>query len=462
MLWLRIAVVGAVILGSAYLAPRASLHQVILLAGALFGVGGLLALIGFPSLGLLALVVCCLIVPFSIGTGTESPINAGVLCLIFLVGLWVLDMAWRPEARLRFSRPIPPLLALAGVATLSFALGIQPEAPFAQTAPLRAQLGGLAIFWLTAAAFLLAAHQIRDLRWLEGLTWLFVALGATYVAGQFVGTLGGLTNRVFQTGADSLFFIWLVALSFSQAAFNRRLGLPWRVLLAGVVLATLYQGFFRNRDWNSGWVPPLVSIFAILWFATPRRALPLTVLGGAVALMKLSTITGYLHTSKEYDILTRTAAWDTLISVIKINPVLGLGPANYYWYTPLFSILGYNVKFNSHNNYMDLILQTGFVGLICFIWLALEIGWLGIRLRGRVAPGFGQAYVYGALGGLVGMLASGMMGDWFLPFVYNIGLTGFRASVLGWVFLGGLLVIERLTRAVPVSGGSRSGVQASG
>ena len=51
--------------------------------------------------------------------------------------------------------------------------------------------------------------------------------------------------------------------------------------------------------------------------------------------------------------------------------------------------------------------------------------------------------VLGGLGGFAGMLLVGMLGDWFLPFVYNIGLIGFRASVVGWVFLGGVLVIEK-------------------
>jgi hypothetical protein len=40
-----------------------------------------------------------------------------------------------------------------------------------------------------------------------------------------------------------------------------------------------------------------------------------------------------------------------------------------------------------------------------------------------------------------------MLGDWIIPFVYNVGLKGFRASVLGWIFLGGLVVIERVTAA---------------
>lgn len=38
-----------------------------------------------------------------------------------------------------------------------------------------------------------------------------------------------------------------------------------------------------------------------------------------------------------------------------------------------------------------------------------------------------------------------MLGDWVLPFVYNVTFNGLRASVLGWIFLGGLVALERMT-----------------
>jgi hypothetical protein len=42
------------------------------------------------------------------------------------------------------------------------------------------------------------------------------------------------------------------------------------------------------------------------------------------------------------------------------------------------------------------------------------------------------------------MLVSGILGDWFLPFLYNIGMDGFQAVGYAWVFLGGLGVIDKL------------------
>ncbi len=52
-----------------------------------------------------------------------------------------------------------------------------------------------------------------------------------------------------------------------------------------------------------------------------------------------------------------------MFELIKANPIIGLGFANYSHYTYLYPILGWNVSFNSHNNYMDIIAQTGFCGL---------------------------------------------------------------------------------------------------
>jgi len=444
-LFLRLAGSGAILVLSAYVGPRMSLAQLILVGEGLVAVVGLVAVIRWPSLGVLGLIIASLLVPIAIGTGTDSKINAAMLGLAGLAGLWILDLPWRREARFRFSRPMLPLFALGLVATLSFAVGVRPEMPFAETAPLRTQIGGLGIFWLSILAFVVAAHRLIHPRWVRAAMWLFTALGAAYIAGRLLPPLSRVVDRFSNGATDSLFYVWLVAFAFGQAAFNRGLHLSVRLALGVVVLATLYQGFFRDRNWNSGWVPPLAVIAIILCAGAPKVGLPVMGIAGALGGLSYSEISKLLLNSyKQYDILTREAAWSTLVPVMKVNPILGIGPANYYWYTPLYPILGYSVNFNSHNNYVDLFLQTGLLGLLCFVWFAVELALLGWRLRNRVAPGFAYAYVCTVLGALAGTLVAGALGDWFLPFVYNIGFTGLRSSLLGWVFLGSLLVFERI------------------
>ena len=198
--------------------------------------------------------------------------------------------------------------------------------------------------------------------------------------------------------------------------------------------------FFLKFDDKSGWIPSFVCIAAIIAARSWRAGLALV----PVAILSALYLWTGLVATDEYSISTRFDAWLIMAQIIKISPLWGLGFANYYWYTPLFPIRGYAVSFNSHNNYVDIVAQTGLVGLVCFLWFLWEVGRLGWRLRERVPAGFAQAYVYGALGGLAGMAVAGMLGDWVLPFFYNLGLNGFRSSMLGWLFLGGLVSLEQM------------------
>jgi len=75
-----------------------------------------------------------------------------------------------------------------------------------------------------------------------------------------------------------------------------------------------------------------------------------------------------------------------------------------------------------------------------------------MRLRWRVPAGFARAYVIGVMGGLAGSLVAALLADWIIPFAYNIGLRGFRSSVLFWFFLGGLLAIKRMSASPSAMG----------
>jgi hypothetical protein len=342
-----------------------------------------------------------------------------------------------------------PLLLFVATSFLSFGVGQLPWFSFVSPAPILAQLGGLAVFLLSAGAFLLVAHQVHEIVWLQRLTWLFVIIGAGIVIEHLFPGVSGFTKELSRQRAyGSLFWTWFVALALSQALFNKRLGIQWRLVLFGLVIGVFYITMFQARRWSSGWVPAMVAIVGILWAASPRIGFVATIGAGIVAAMNVQELYNFVMVGDNpFSLMTRLEAWRILLEVIKVNPLLGLGPANYHWYVALFPILGFYVPFNSHNQYVDIAAQVGLLGLACFIWFMWEVGRLGWRLRVGLPEGFTKAYVYGALGGLVGTLSAGMLGDWILPFVYNVGFNGFRASILGWLFLGGLVSLINLTES---------------
>lgn len=400
-------------------------------------VAGLIILLRWPLLGLLAIPPAGAFIRF-VG---PSGLNAAMGIVAVMVGVWLLKMMVEEKSiRLIISRATMPILLLLLVSIISFFVGQLPWYVNAQHAPMTAQMGGLGIFVLSAGAFLLTAHLIKDVRELETLMWVFLGLGGGYVLGRAVGW--GLIDRVYTLGfsAGSMFWTWLVALAFSQAVFNQRLKVFWRMAAGGLALLTFSVAYFQASDWKSGWLPPLAAIAAMIALRYRRLA----VLMIPLAIDPILSMARSLIMTDQYSWGTRLDAWEIVIRIVQANPILGLGFANYYWITPLFRIRGYAVNFNSHNQYLDILAQTGLVGLVLFLWFFWEMAYLSNRMLRTMPEGFPRSYVFGAFGGLIGTLVASLLVDWVLPFVYNIGLTGFRASVLAWLFLGGLIALERL------------------
>jgi hypothetical protein len=396
-----------------------------------------------PQLGLLALVAGGMLVNVELGTSTSTSINIVVILLPMLMGVWFVDRFVRQhEIRFIPSRTNPPLIALVIASLLAFGIGQLTWFYYARQAPLLSQLGGLAIFILSAGAYIFTANVIGSIKYLKILTWLFVVLGMIIVLSRVIPVVGRYVGIILPGGATgSLFWVWLLVILYSQLVINRDLQLFSRLVLIGSIAVTLFVAVYLGYGWKSGWIPPLAAMGVITWLRF-RRLRSILTIGGVIVILLIAS---ELIQSDQYSYVTRLEAWKIILNeIITVNPIFGLGPANYRFYTPLFPIMGYWVEFNSHNNYIDIIAQIGVLGLIAFLWFAWEVWRLGWGLLKINLSGFSNAYVVGAMGGLVGMLIAGMLGDWVIPFVYNVGLKGFRASVLGWIFLGGLVAIQHI------------------
>ena len=416
----------------------------------LFLAGGVILVWRYPPLGLMVVVLSGLL-PFNWTSG----LNATPVLLAGLIGLWIIQMLLARNLKLAQSGTFRPLFALLIIASLAFAVGQIPWYTFARPAPMGAQVASLGLFFLSGGGFLLAAHQIRHIKWLEWLTWVFLAIVAVYIFGRILPVTKHLVGRVFNiTNTGSLFWVWGAGLAFSQMLYNKKLWWGWRVFFGVLTLAIFYVGYVIQGDWKSGWVPAFVTVATIVALRVGWKPL--------VALAPLMVFPAWILGKKiiesdAYSYSTRVEAWSLITQITKINPILGLGPANYRWYTPLFPIRGYSVFYFSHNQYVDLFAQTGILGVSAFLWFIGAVGKLGWELRRRVPAGtFAQAYVYAALGGVVGTLTAAMLGDWVIGFFYNVGFTGSRVTLLGWIFLGGLVAIEQMSK--PANAG-KSGLE---
>ncbi len=403
----------------------------------------ILLLLRWPALGPILLIPIAFFVPYSIGTGTHSEISAPFVWAMGIILLWIATIIADPTRRpSHLTRPQIALLVLSAIFIVALFVGQGNWMPLAGKAPLTAQLGGLALVLLSVGVFFVTAEQMQEERGLIALVGVFLLLGGVFAVGVLIPPLKPYLLRLYEPGSiSSQCFAWLPALALGQAVFNRRLHPILRISLAGLSAIALYSVYVSVPGWVSGWLPALVGVLVIIVLRS--RWTFLVILGGGLlfapqALQSVLSADAYSYT-------TRMQAWQILVEIIKANPILGLGPANYYWYTPLFPISGYyGLQFNSHNQYVDLVAQAGILGFVAYLWFLVSMGLFSWQAGRRAPEGFARGYIYGAIGGLATIVVAGMFGDWILPFVYNVGLVGFKSSYLGWLFLGGVIAMVRI------------------
>jgi O-antigen ligase len=426
----------------------------VMLAGIL-GLGLLALFLGAPAGGVAALVVCGMSVPIGVSRWLGESLNVSIL-LAALLGLasvfWMIRN--KAIAGKGAGSVVVPLLLLAVFSTVSFAIGQFAWYP-ADPAPLRAQLAGLAIIYLSAGACISGAAFLQDARSLRVVVVAFLIVGSvravlSILPASVSGVLPSFVSEYLIPGSPlgSMFWTWLSAHLFAQLLLNRNLRLSARFAVASVLLVTMYSLIFVSRDWASGWLPSLVAVVTISAFVNIRRTLIVVLLLVLLLALEFNSIRDAFYSGdQQYSLSTREAAARITFKMIAPNPLFGLGPANYHHYAQLFSIKGWYVRFSSHNNYLDILAQTGVFGLTCFLWFLCAMGRTAVRLRRRVEGGFDRAYAFAMIGGVAGTACSAALGDWVIPFVYNVGIAGFSSSVLAWCMFGGALALA--SRSIP-------------
>lgn len=412
----------------------------------LVGLGGLAITVVFirkPELGLIALLIAAFSIPFALSTNTQASFHAVFFLIPLLAMLWLVAMITQRNLRLAPALVNKPIVLLLVFSVISLVAGNLPWVYFANKATIEAQGGAWIIYVFSFLAFLLVANRLNQ-RWLKILCWLFLAYGSLVAIADWFPPVAALARLlVLPQAQGSLFGVWFVALAGGQALFNRSLSMTMRGTLGVLAVTLVAAGWIQGRSWISGWLPPLVGLGVLLYLKSWRVSI-LSALGmGLAILVFMPDILGTVIRDDQYSIDTRFLAGKILLgNLLSANPLLGLGFANYYHAASLYPVLGWYVRFNSHNQYVDIVMQMGVIGLGLFAWLVLALSRMAWTLRRTATDEFSRGYAYACLGGLAGTLVAGTLGDWFLPFLYNIGLPGFRASVLGWLFLGGLVVIQ--------------------
>jgi O-antigen ligase len=438
------AVLGVVVLSwiAGAGAARAPGKGIFLIIALLLGILASVLLVNKFQLGVLLLPATALAVPYDLSTGTETKLPVSLLLTFMLTSIWIVSM-WFRGWQLAKTPLNGPLLSFAAISIISLAWGIVWRDPglvdwsghfvFVQIAALLAIL-------LSLSAAILIGNFVTTTGQLKYLMGMFIGCCSLMLV---IRTLD-IDQSIFTI--RGLWALWLVAPVYALLITQPNLAWYWRLALAMVLVWTFEQILIKDSLWVSGWLPSVVAIFAITLLRSRK----------AFVVLAIVLIIAYQHpavnnffafvTQENVDegALERISIWEQSWGVVREHWLFGTGPAGY----AIYYLTYYQADARStHNNYLDILAQFGFSGMIAWLWLIGASLWEGWRLAQRAPAGFLRTMAITAAGGWAGALSSMFLGDWVLPFAYNQTVAGFKYTVYSWVFLGVLISIRRLVPA---------------
>ncbi len=408
----------------------------LLLAPPLLGLGFAFISRYFQFL-VLALPVTALTMPhIELPTGTESKLPWSMLLTLVLTILWCATMYQRGW-KLRPSLLNRPILILGAIFIISLVWGLIWRDPILVNAPkfIVTQVGALITLLLSLTACLLIGNFLSSEGQLKYMVGVFIGFG-------FLMTLTELMkmNQIFLNDRG-LWGAWTIGPAYGLLIAHPTLSWRQRAGLFLIILLTFYQTMVVNADWLSGWMPSVIAVVAITFLHSWKAFLALVMIGVVAVILSLGFFEQVAQDNVNDGSLERLEIWSQNWRVVQDHWLLGTGPAGYaIYYMTYFP----TTARSTHNNYLDIVAQFGFVGMAIWIWLSVASVWEGWRLIQRTPPGFLRSLAIIATGGWIGAMGSMLFGDWVLPFAYNQGIAGFKYTVYSWLFLGTLMSIRHL------------------
>ena len=128
---------------------------------------------------------------------------------------------------------------------------------------------------------------------------------------------------------------------------------------------------------------------------------------------------------------TRLNLWKTAVKVSEANPILGVGEDNWDLVFERYRVEGYyDTTVHPHNDYLTVLVSSGFPGLIAFLATWGTILVTGFRAARKGQSDTARMVMWGGVFSLVGLMIGGCFQNYFGTFI----------NCLEWWFVVGMLL----------------------
>jgi hypothetical protein len=407
------------ILGMALLAP-------------IVAVAGFLLLYHNMHLSILPFMALSLLFWEGVNVGGGTKISfLFILILVWLV-IWFLKMLL-VEKKITIAPAAPNKLAwafiLATIISYFWAWGfVDPIVKPLYDSRFNPRTMTLIMFIISPLTFMFIATHVRSINVIRWFVIGFLATGLPFAYLQ--NTWQGLPGLINWQGQ---YPVWLIAIALGQVLYNQNLKLWLKALMLVMIGWWVYNQLGLGLSWLSGWVPTIFVIVFLMFNFSKRIFFLLVLLAVGWVIANASLLEANFARETEESGDTRELAWSTALEYTSRHLLFGMGPAGYAFY---YALDNWPANF-SHNNYIDIIAQTGLVGFTLFVSMWIAICWSAWQTY-RLVPkhGFRGALAASLFACMVVVMIIMMLGDWVTPFTYTQGLFGINYTIWAWMLAG--------------------------
>ena len=164
-----------------------------------------------------------------------------------------------------------------------------------------------------------------------------------------------------------------------------------------------------------------IIILAFIILATFLFALPNPLNKPGTAISKIKSRISISQFTSDSSLKRREAIWGFTTLMIKDHPLLGSGLGTFKYnslsYQARFFDQGenrrlypYGIADKVHNEYLQLVVELGIIGLGIFLWIIITYFNYGIKTLKRIKDDYKQGIVIGLMGGVVAVLVDAIFG----------------------------------------------------
>jgi len=376
--------------------------------------------------------------PISI-TGAQTAVSFALL-------FWVVRMlAMRKFQLLRnpLNIPIAAFLVVAAV-------GVIMAVDFKHSLKGYMTLGWISIFFLTV-------NNVRDITQFKRLLRILILI--TTIAGAY-GIFQHLTRMDFFGNVKHL----RLPMARSTGFFDAPATFGNYILLALPVVISLsfHSNIRREKRWLQ--LSSLIILIAIIF--SYGRGVWLGLIGGLILMailrskrLLLSIVAGIIVCSifilifpssqfaqrvvgtfkSRRPVEVRAEFWEGSLRILKDYPITGLGWEGFRIAYPRYKpAKGRYLVCHAHNNFVDVAVDSGLLGLGVFIWLLITIYKVGFHIFKEFEDRYLKGFSWGFLGSFTAFLIAGLS-------QYNFGDS--EVVMLFYFLLGMVMVIPRIAES---------------